>query len=76
MQEIILASFALLVITRGICGVARLMQWFIPMMALIWVLTSLVICAMHIGQLPHIILSIFESAFGWQEAAGGMSVAL
>ena len=40
-------------------------------MAIIWVLTSPVICVMNIGQLPHVIWSIFESAFGWQEAAGG-----
>ncbi|XNM62060.1 alanine:cation symporter family protein [Escherichia coli] len=26
---------------------------------------------MNIGQLPHVIWFIFESAFGWQEAAGG-----
>ena len=68
---IILAVFALLAITRGLHGVARLMQGFVPLMALIWVLTSLVICVMNIGQLPHVIWSIFESAFGWQEAAGG-----
>ncbi|GHM51531.1 hypothetical protein ECZU51_02010 [Escherichia coli] len=68
---IILAVFALLAITRGLYGVARLMQGFVPLMAIIWVLTSLVICVMNIGQLPHVIWSIFESAFGWQEAAGG-----
>ena len=68
---IILAVFALLAITRGLHGVARLMQGFVPLMAIIWVLTSLVICVINIGQLPHVIWSIFESAFGWQEAAGG-----
>ncbi|CTS26145.1 putative transport protein [Escherichia coli] len=68
---IILAVFTLLAITRGLHGVARLMQGFVPLMAIIWVLTSLVICVMNIGQLPHVIWSIFESAFGWQEAAGG-----
>lgn len=68
---IILAVFAMLAITRGLHGVARLMQGFVPLMAIIWVLTSLVICVMNIGQLPHVIWSIFESAFGWQEAAGG-----
>lgn len=68
---IILAVFALLAITRGLHGVARLMQGFVPLMAIIWVLTCLVICVMNIGQLPHVIWSIFESAFGWQEAAGG-----
>ncbi|HCS8329657.1 TPA: sodium:alanine symporter family protein [Escherichia coli] len=66
---IILAVFTLLAITRGLHGVARLMQGFVPLMAIIWVLTSLVICVMNIGQLPHVIWSIFESAFGWQEAA-------
>ncbi|XNN29214.1 alanine:cation symporter family protein [Escherichia coli] len=71
MTGIILAVFALLAITRGLHGVARLMQGFVPLMAIIWVLTSLVICVMNIGQLPHVIWSIFESAFGWQEAAGG-----
>ncbi|XNM50745.1 amino acid carrier protein [Escherichia coli] len=68
---IILAVFAMLAITRGLHGVARLMQGFVPLMAIIWVLTCLVICVMNIGQLPHVIWSIFESAFGWQEAAGG-----
>lgn len=68
---IILAVFALLAITRGLHGVAQLMQGFVPLMAIIWVLTCLVICVMNIGQLPHVIWSIFESAFGWQEAAGG-----
>ncbi len=68
---IILAVFALLAITRGLHGVARFMQGFVPLMAIIWVLTSLVICVINIGQLPHVIWSIFESAFGWQEAAGG-----
>ncbi len=72
---IILAVFALLAITRGLHGVARLMQGFVPLMAIIWVLTSLVICVMNIGQLPHVIWSIFESAFGWQEAAGGAAAA-
>lgn len=71
MTGIILAVFAMLAITRGLHGVARLMQGFVPLMAIIWVLTCLVICVMNIGQLPHVIWSIFESAFGWQEAAGG-----
>ncbi|RRO66133.1 hypothetical protein AWF74_001565 [Escherichia coli] len=49
---IILAVFTLLAITRGLHGVARLMQGFVPLMAIIWVLTSLVICVMNIGHFP------------------------
>ncbi|MFT2163965.1 alanine/glycine:cation symporter family protein [Citrobacter freundii] len=68
---ITLAIVSLLVIVGGIKGVARLMQWFVPMMALLWVGCSLVICLWHIGQLPDIIVTIIKSAFGWQEAAAG-----
>ncbi len=72
MTGIILAVFALLAITRGLYGVARLMQGFVPLMAIIWVLTSP-------GNLrneyratsPTSFGLFFESAFGWQEAAGG-----
>lgn len=68
---IVLAIASLLVIVGGIKGVARLMQWFVPMMALLWVGCSIIICLWHIGQLPDIIVTIIKSAFGWQEAAAG-----
>ncbi|GJL47537.1 TPA: sodium:alanine symporter family protein [Citrobacter farmeri] len=70
---IVMAIAALLVIVRGIKGVAQMMQWFVPMMALMWVVTSLVICLINIDQLPDILISIIKSAFGWQEAAGGVA---
>ncbi|MEW5188061.1 sodium:alanine symporter family protein [Citrobacter freundii] len=68
---IALETVSLLVIVGGIKGVARLMQWFVPMMALLWVGSSIIICLWHIGQLPDIIVTIIKSAFGWQEAAAG-----
>ena len=68
---IALATVSLLVIVGGIKGVARLMQWFVPMMALLWVGSSIIICLWHIGHLPDIIVTIIKSAFGWQEAAAG-----
>lgn len=68
---ITLALVSLLVIVRGIKGVARLMQWFVPLMALLWVGCSVIICLWHIGQIPEVILTIVKSAFGWQEAAAG-----
>ncbi|EML9231192.1 alanine/glycine:cation symporter family protein [Citrobacter freundii] len=68
---IALATVSLLVIVGGIKGVARLMQWFVPMMALLWVGSSIIICLWHIGQLTDIIVTIIKSAFGWQEAAAG-----
>lgn len=70
---IVMAIAALLVIVRGIKGVAQMMQWFVPVMALMWVVTSLVVCLLNIDQLPDILISIIKSAFGWQEAAGGVA---
>lgn len=70
---IVMAIAALLVIVRGIKGVAQMMQWFVPVMALLWITTSLVVCLINLEQLPDIIISIVKSAFGWQEAAGGVA---
>jgi AGCS family alanine or glycine:cation symporter len=52
-------------------GTARVSQWLVPFMALIWVLMSLVVVAIHIERLPEIVSLIFKSAFGWKEAASG-----
>lgn len=68
---IMMALGALLVIMGGIKSVARIMQWFVPVMALVWAIASLSICALHITQIPEVIISIVKCAFGWQEAAGG-----
>lgn len=66
-----LAAATLLVIVTGIKGIARLMQWLVPVIALLWVSTSLVVTAMHLDQLPDVIATIFKAAFGWREAAAG-----
>lgn len=67
------AVLTLLVIVRGIRGVARMMQWLVPVMALLWVATSLVIGLWHITALPTIFETIFRCAFGWQEAPRAQS---
>lgn len=71
LSGIVMAVATLLIIVRGIKSVSRLMQWFVPVMALLWVATSLIICLININQLPDLIISIVKSAFGWQEAVGG-----
>ncbi|CAM7762065.1 Sodium:alanine symporter family protein [Lelliottia nimipressuralis] len=68
---VVLAVLTLLVIVTGIKGVARLMQWLVPAMALLWVIASLVVTAAHIEQVPGVIATIFKAAFGWREAAAG-----
>lgn len=66
-----MAVLTLLVIVRGIRGVAQLMQWFVPVMALLWVMMSLAIGLWNVTSLPAIFETIFRCAFGWQEAAAG-----
>ncbi|BBW25478.1 sodium:alanine symporter family protein [Enterobacter bugandensis] len=66
-----LALFVLLTISAGLKGVARIMQWLVPIMALLWVAASLVVAALHADQVPGVIATIFKSAFGWREVASG-----
>lgn len=66
-----LALCILLTISTGLKGTARLMQWLVPIMALLWVAASLLVAALHIDQVPDVIATIFSSAFGWREAASG-----
>lgn len=68
---IVLSLFILFTISAGLKGIARLMQWMVPMMALLWVGASLFVAARHIDQVPGIIATIFKSAFGWREMASG-----
>lgn len=67
----VLMVFTLLAIVRGLRGVAKIMQWLVPIMAVLWVAASLLISLWHINQLPAVVEIIFRSAFGWQEAAAG-----
>lgn len=68
---IALALVVLLTISAGLRGVARLMQWLVPVMALLWVAASLFVAALHIDQVPGVIATIVKSAFGWREVASG-----
>jgi AGCS family alanine or glycine:cation symporter len=59
------------VIWGGMRGTARIAQWLVPFMAILWVLMSLIVMAMNIERLPAVVSLVFKSAFGWQEAASG-----
>ena len=68
---IVLALVVLLTISAGLRGIARPMQWLVPVMALLWVVASLFVAALHIDQVPGVIATIVKSAFGWREVASG-----
>ncbi|MCU6179502.1 alanine/glycine:cation symporter family protein [Enterobacter roggenkampii] len=66
-----LASIVLLTISFGLKGIARLMQWLVPIMALLWVAASLFVATLHLDQVPGVLATIVKSAFGWREVASG-----
>ena len=66
-----LASIVLLTTSFGLKGIARLMQWLVPIMALLWVAASLFVAALHLDQVPGVLATIVKSAFGWREVASG-----
>lgn len=71
MTGLILMVCTLLTVIRGLRGVAKLMQWMVPLMALLWVAASVFISLWHFTEIPKVFETIIRSAFGWQEAAAG-----
>ncbi len=60
------------IIFGGIKRIANVAQYVVPFMAVGYVLVSLVIVAMNITALPGVIALIFKSAFGADQAFGGI----
>lgn len=59
------------VIHGGISRIASVAEVIVPFMAAAYVFIALVVMAINITEVPDVIGTIFASAFGWQEAAGG-----
>ncbi|WP_049236710.1 alanine/glycine:cation symporter family protein [Moraxella canis] len=60
------------IIFGGIRRVAKIAEVVVPIMALIYLLVALVIIVMNIGALPSVIALIFEQAFAFEAAGGGL----
>ncbi|WP_419239675.1 alanine/glycine:cation symporter family protein [Photobacterium leiognathi] len=59
------------IIFGGLRAIARTAEILVPAMALCYLLLALFIMAVNIEKLPDIIMMIFRSAFGLEEAASG-----
>ena len=68
------------VVLGGVRLVARVAEWLAPIMALAYVLMAMVVIILNIGRLPEVLGSVFEGAFGLNQAlfgtAGGVLAAL
>lgn len=62
-----------LIIFGGIPQIARTAQMIVPVMAGLYLLAAIVVLAMNITVVPGILTGIVKSAFGLQEAVGGVA---
>ncbi|MFS0862641.1 alanine/glycine:cation symporter family protein [Fredinandcohnia sp. 179-A 10B2 NHS] len=60
------------IIFGGIKRIASVAQYVVPFMALGYILMAVVIIIMNITELPEVISLIFKSAFGAEQAFGGI----
>ena len=71
---IILAVLTGIIIFGGVHRVAKVSEVIVPIFAVLYILVSLFVVVINIGEIPGIIRTIFESAFGLREmAVGSMS---
>lgn len=69
---IALTLILLAIIFGGIQRIAKVTAIVVPFMAVGYLLIAIVVIAMNITSIPHAFKLIFDSAFGFRQAAGGM----
>lgn len=69
---IVLMIIAALVVIGGIKRIAAVAEKVVPVMVLLYLLGTIVICFMHIDQFGAVFTAIFKGAFGLQAAVGGI----
>ena len=61
-----------LIVAGGVRRLGKVAEKLIPFMTMIYFFGGLVIIFMHINHLPHVIMSILESAFRTEAVGGGI----
>ena len=69
---IVLTLVTLVVIFGGIHRIAKVSSIIVPVMALGYVALALIVVLMNVTKLPEVINLVISSAFGWNQAFGGM----
>lgn len=67
----VLTAFTLIIIFGGIQRISRFASIVVPIMAVGFILLSLVVIAMNISRLPEVFRLILDNAFGVRSVAGG-----
>ncbi|WP_434926857.1 alanine/glycine:cation symporter family protein [Shewanella sp. HL-SH2] len=68
---ILITLFSGVVIMGGLRKVAKVSEFVVPFMALVYIIMAFIVVLINIEELPRVFMLVINSAFGWQEAAGG-----
>jgi len=68
---IVIALITGIVIYGGIKRIALVAEFVVPIMAIGYILMAIIIIVVSIGEVPAVIATIFNNAFGIEEAVGG-----
>lgn len=64
------------ILLRGVRGVGGVIQWLMPMLSAVYMLSAIVVILCHADVLPDAFGAIFRGAFGIRAIGGGVSGAL
>ncbi|MDB6176057.1 sodium:alanine symporter family protein [Paracoccus sp. Z330] len=70
---LVIAGMSGIIIFGGIPQIAKVAEKIVPVMAGLYLLAAMIVLVMNIGQVPGILIGIVKSAFGLQEAVGGVA---
>ncbi|MCV5917985.1 alanine:cation symporter family protein, partial [Escherichia coli] len=68
---IAVVALSAVVIFGGIKRIAKVAELIVPIMALLYLVLALFVVFSNLEKLPDVLMLIFKSAFGLQEAAAG-----
>lgn len=71
-----LALLSGVVIFGGIQQIARIAEWVVPFMAGAYLLMALYVIGANLAEVPVVLATIVKSAFGLEEAVGGVAGAM
>lgn len=69
---VILAVLTAFIIFGGLKRIVSVTQLIVPVMAIVYLILAIIVMIMNITELPGVIALIVKSAFGLEEAFGGM----
>ena len=73
---VVIAALTAAVIFGGIRQIARVAELIVPFMAAAYLLVALYVVATNFSEVPGVLATIFKSALGLEQAAGGVAGAM